>query len=399
MVKVRGQSVETAEVEAALLTNPEIREAAVVGRPDRWGETRLVAYVVGSALARGAARPAWAHAPSLDGPVGVRVRRFSTARVQWKGRPRRAAQSGAGAFRRASAARPPRFLPGGDMGRRAQASAGRRPRRLLRARGRLDSRSGVGRQDRKRLRTPAADFAIAQGSERGATGRGLARRSWSPAWPAIVALQPHGDRPGFFCAAGAGIDVLSLSELPRHLGLDQPFYGLQPPGQDGRHPPLRTVDSLAASCARDASATASRTVFSRRILVRRYRGVREIAQRMVRAGQEVGLLALFDTRAPGYPRLRREAPARFRLFRRLGNPFLALTGEARLDEDGVADVGLIGDLHVLEFQIAQSCSSPTPTNKREIRAGRHKAATSAMVSSRVVTPSVNMMTLERPVPR
>jgi len=33
------------------------------------------------------------------------------------------------------------------------------------------------------------------------------------------------------------------------------------------------------------------------------------------------LLALFDTRAPGYPRLCRNAPARFHLFRRLGNPF------------------------------------------------------------------------------
>lgn len=47
----------------------------------------------------------------------------------------------------------------------------------------------------------------------------------------------------------------------------------------------------------------------------------EISQQLVRAGEEVGLLALFDTRAPGYPTLRRNAPARFHLFHLLGNPF------------------------------------------------------------------------------
>lgn len=67
-------------------------------------------------------------------------------------------------------------------------------------------------------------------------------------------LQPHGGRPGFFCAAGGGTDVLSLAELPRHLGLDQPFYGLQPPGQDGQRAPLGTVASLAEHFVREMRA-------------------------------------------------------------------------------------------------------------------------------------------------
>jgi thioesterase domain-containing protein/acyl carrier protein len=145
--------------------------------------------------------------------------------------------------------------------------------------------------------------------------------NWSPAWPAIVSLQPHGDRPGFFCAAGAGTDVLSLAELPRHLGLDQPFYGLQPPGQDGQCAPLATVDSLASYFVREMRGIQPRGPY--------YLGgssfggmvAFEMAQQLVRAGDEVGLLALFDTRAPGYPRLRRGAPIRFHLFRLIGNPF------------------------------------------------------------------------------
>ena len=43
-VKVRGYTVETAEVENALLTHPAVKEAVVIPRPNDSGEARLVAY-------------------------------------------------------------------------------------------------------------------------------------------------------------------------------------------------------------------------------------------------------------------------------------------------------------------------------------------------------------------
>jgi AMP-binding enzyme/Phosphopantetheine attachment site/AMP-binding enzyme C-terminal domain len=48
-VKVRGFRVEPGEVEAGLRTHTGLRDAAVVARPDRRGEPRLVAYLAGDA--------------------------------------------------------------------------------------------------------------------------------------------------------------------------------------------------------------------------------------------------------------------------------------------------------------------------------------------------------------
>ncbi len=320
-VKVRGQSVETAEVEAALLANPAVREAAVVGRPDRWGESRLVAYVMGEASPAALRGQLARTLPASMVPSAfVRV---DSMPLTSNGKIDRDALPDPEPMR--SGAHPPRdrlevclaaiwedvlklrpvgirddfFELGGDsilaleLVSQVESVCGRRlPVSLL-------------------LEAPT----VARQAEI------LRDASWSPAWPAIVALQPHGNRPGFFCAAGAGTDVLSLVELPRHLGPDLPFYGLQPPGQDGQRAPLGTVDSLAAYLVREMRGVQPRGPYF--LGGSSYGGIVafEMAQQLVRAGEEVGLLALFDTRAPGYPRLRRDAPARFHLFRRLGNPF------------------------------------------------------------------------------
>ena len=63
---------------------------------------------------------------------------------------------------------------------------------------------------------------------------------------AIVPLQPRGTRTPVFGVAGHNGDVFCYRALVQHLGEDQPFFGLQPPGLDGRSEPLTRVEDLAA---------------------------------------------------------------------------------------------------------------------------------------------------------
>jgi len=63
---------------------------------------------------------------------------------------------------------------------------------------------------------------------------------------AIVPLQPRGPRVPVFAVPGHSGDVFCYRALAQHLGDDQPFFGLQPPGVDGQSEPLTCVEDLAA---------------------------------------------------------------------------------------------------------------------------------------------------------
>ena len=70
-------------------------------------------------------------------------------------------------------------------------------------------------------------------------------------WSPLVPIQISGSRPPFFCMHGAGGNVLTYRELSKHLGSDQPFYGLQCPGLDGKCPPLTKIEDMARLYGRE----------------------------------------------------------------------------------------------------------------------------------------------------
>ena len=84
-----------------------------------------------------------------------------------------------------------------------------------------------------------------------ATVAGLAaavgrERDRPQAWSSIVALRARGARRPLFLGPGLLGEVLCYRNLVRHLDPEQPVYGLQSVGLDGRAPPLITVPDVAA---------------------------------------------------------------------------------------------------------------------------------------------------------
>lgn len=118
---------------------------------------------------------------------------------------------------------------------------------------------------------------------------------WSPL-VAICRGQP--DRRPLFCVHGAGGNVLNFKVISDRLGTDQPFYGLQAQGVDGKLPPLTTVEAMATQYV-DAIRTVD-PIGPYRLAGYSAGGVIafEMAQQLRRGGAEVALLAMIDTLAP-----------------------------------------------------------------------------------------------------
>lgn len=116
-----------------------------------------------------------------------------------------------------------------------------------------------------------------------------------PGWSPLVSIQTAGSRPPFFCIHGAGGNVLIYRELSQALGADQPFFGLQCQGIDGSLPILRTVEEMASGYVREIRRVRPHGPY----FVGGYCGggtiALEVAQQLRALGEEVALLALFDT--------------------------------------------------------------------------------------------------------
>jgi thioesterase domain-containing protein len=117
-----------------------------------------------------------------------------------------------------------------------------------------------------------------------------------------VALQTEGAGLPVYIVPGAGADVLSLWELARHLGPEQPVFGLQPLGVDGSRQCHRSVEEMAAYHVRHLRAQQPREPFA--LVGSSFGGVVafEMARQLTAAGCEVALLAAIDTHMGDFPR-------------------------------------------------------------------------------------------------
>jgi thioesterase domain-containing protein len=111
----------------------------------------------------------------------------------------------------------------------------------------------------------------------------------------LVAIQPIGSKPPLFCVHAMGGMVVGFRSLAWHLGTDQPVYGLQAQGMDGKGRILSRVEDMAAHYLGEVRAVQSRGPYY--FAGRCFGGwiAYEMAQQLRERGEEVGLLALFDT--------------------------------------------------------------------------------------------------------
>jgi len=107
----------------------------------------------------------------------------------------------------------------------------------------------------------------------------------------------------FFCVHAVGGNVLEYYDLARHLGANQPFYGLQSRGLNGNEAPHERIDAMAAHYIKELRELQPSGPYF--IGGRSLGGIiaYEMACQLRAQGHEVGLLALLDSYPVGYERL------------------------------------------------------------------------------------------------
>jgi amino acid adenylation domain-containing protein len=306
-VKVRGNRVETAEVELALAESPGVREAVVVGRSVGPGDARLVAYVV-PRDGRGA--------PPDPGDL----RDWLRARLPAHAVPSAFVFLGAlpqtptGKIDRKALPDPPPERPalrGAFLAPRDPSEA-----RLARLWEELLEVSPVGVRDNffelGGHSLTAAQLFLRIGQEFGkhlpmaalfeagtveSLARLLGRGGAGPRRSCLVPVHAGGSNTPFYLVHGIGGEVLSYQALARHLGPEQPFFGFQSLALCGGEP-HRRVEEMACCYVEELLRARPAGPY--------YLGgyscgapvAYDMAQRLRALGHDVGLLVLIDQRRP-----------------------------------------------------------------------------------------------------
>jgi thioesterase domain-containing protein/acyl carrier protein len=131
----------------------------------------------------------------------------------------------------------------------------------------------------------------------------IRKGGWQSTWSALIPMRPNGSKPPFFCVHAVGGNILEYNGLAKHLDGDQPFYGLQALGLDGKSEPLTQVEEMATAYLNEVRQIQPQGPY--------YLGGRsfggtvayEMARQLVEQGEEVALLAIFDSYPKGWLKL------------------------------------------------------------------------------------------------
>ena len=126
----------------------------------------------------------------------------------------------------------------------------------------------------------------------------LRDEEWSSPWTSLVAIQPGGSRPPFFCVHGHDGNVFYFRDLARLLGPEQPFYGLQAVDLNGKQARHTRVEDMATHYLKEIRIVQPAGPYFLGGYCFGGKVAFEMAQQLRAQGQTVALLALLNASAP-----------------------------------------------------------------------------------------------------
>jgi amino acid adenylation domain-containing protein len=312
-VKVRGFRIELGEIESVLTRHPAVNSAVAVAREDTPGDPRIVAYVILEGTTATPSELRDHSAQSLPGymvPSAVVVLdefpQTLNGKVDRKALP-------APAFEREETHT--LVAPRSPLEQRlAQVwedvlgiapigvtddffSLGVTSLTAARLFARIEDELGSGLPLAPVFQAPTIE-ALAQLIEGGSS---------TQRWSSLVPIQPSGPQTPLFCVHGGAGTVLHLQPLAAALGVEHPFYGLQARGLYGRDLPLTTVEAMSEHYLAELREVQPAGPY---LLAGYCFGAIvafDMAQRLLRSGEEVALLTMINGPSPSY--IKRYGPA------------------------------------------------------------------------------------------
>ncbi|MGQ0634991.1 MAG: amino acid adenylation domain-containing protein [Planctomycetaceae bacterium] len=363
-VKVRGHSIETAEVEQALLGLDTIREAVVLARDDIQDEPSLIAYVVSESEAH-------LSETALRDSLNQILPEYMVP-SHFVALPALPLTATGKIDRRALPA--PVFLNAGGEGPRLAPHCAVETS-LLEIWQEVLGRSDFGIEDdffvlggnslrafrmlldiEATLGVRLPPSALVEAPTIGKLGAVLSGHTPSGDEPiCLVALQSQGTRRPLFVVPPAAKTVLIFRELASCLGEGQPVYAFQHLGLDGRHMPHRRIEPMAALYVEKLREIQPQGPYCLAGMCLGGIVAHEMALKLQAAGEEVSLLAVLDTRFAPRPI---EAPRRFMqqangilggVCHRVRRAAGRITGRAHVQHETIpqvseADEGVVGEV-------------------------------------------------------
>ena len=253
-VKIRGFRIELGEIEAVLEQHPGVHQAVVIARENTSGDKRLVAYFVPETPATLATAELRSHVtkklPDYMTPTAfvqmAKLPLTPNGKVDRKALPAPTVND----FETQLEYVAPRDATERKLVQLWEEVLGVSPLSVTANFFELGGRSMLAaRLFTRILRTFGKELPLST-LFRSPTVEQLAQQlrpsGQAAEYPTLVPIQENGVKPPFFCVHGGAGSSLFMHQLSRELGDDQPFYGIEPEGLDGKRFQRLTVQQMAA---------------------------------------------------------------------------------------------------------------------------------------------------------